>query len=202
MKWFAKVEFNANTLVFHLSGKAAQGTFVGLGRKTEEQLLLEVTGNGNLALGYIFCIGQELLTGIKLSNEVFIRAMHAYQQSASAKLSVIVFIHVVTFQLVYLIDNKVPTAQVEVTHAEINALYAHVGNNALKSVGESGFEVVIDTSHRIAAIYRVQQSLAVSMFRFFGMLVGALNLLLKSVSYLKSLFEDTKRSVPSALSYS
>ena len=40
------------------------------------------------------------------------------------------------------------------------------------------------------------------MFRFFGMLVGALNLLLKSVSYLKSSFEGYKKSVPSALSYS
>ena len=42
------------------------------------------------------------------------------------------------------------SAAVRKTYAEINALYAHVGDNALESLGESGFQVVIDTSHGIA----------------------------------------------------
>ena len=113
-------------------------------------MFLEVSGDGDAAFLHVIGIGKRLLARIKAANQIFVWSVHTNQESASTKLSVVLFIYVVTGKLVHLIDNEVPAAQVEVTHAEVNALYAHVGDNALKPLGEMGFQVVIDTSHVIA----------------------------------------------------
>lgn len=86
---------------------------------------------------------------IKLTDKVFIRAMHTNKQTTSAEDAIILFIYIITRQLVNLIDNQIPTTEIEITDTKIDSSNTHIGNDTLKTLRKFCFYIVVNLSHLI-----------------------------------------------------
>ena len=80
--------------------------------------------------------------------------MHAYEQSRRTEHTFVSLVDIVTFQLVNLVGNEVPSPEVKVTNAEIHALDSRLGYYIFKNLLEllSVTYVVVNLGHwRIAS---------------------------------------------------
>ena len=96
MQGLSKIEPDAYFLFLHLCGESAERPFIVFRWESQQELLLEVSGNGYSAFLHILGIGQLFLAGIETSHEVFIWSVHAYKESAGAEYAVILFIYEIT----------------------------------------------------------------------------------------------------------
>ena len=73
--------------------------------------------------------------------------MHSNQQSAIPHLALVILVHVTAGQFVHLFHYQVPTAQIEITHAEINTLHPSILDDAAKPVRKLYVYVVVYPRH-------------------------------------------------------
>ena len=59
----------------------------------------------------------------------------------------VALINLLTRQVVHLIHNKVPPAQVEVSHAEVRALHTLIADDALQPLGKLYLDVIVYPCH-------------------------------------------------------
>ena len=84
---------------------------------------------------------------IKAAYQVLVRAVHPNQQAAIPQLPLVVLIYIAAGKPVHLFHYQVPTAQVEVTHAEIHALHPDILYDAAKPVRKLYVYVVVYSRH-------------------------------------------------------
>ena len=69
------------------------------------------------------------LTTIKLSDQFLRRAVHPDKEAAGAESLFIIFIDVVARKIINLVNYKIPSTKVEISHAKVHALHPNAGDN-------------------------------------------------------------------------
>lgn len=74
--------------------------------------------------------------------------MHTNQEPAGAEYLLIIFIDVISRELVNLVNNKIPSTKIKIAHAKVNALYSYAGDNAPQTFRELHLDIVVYLGHR------------------------------------------------------
>lgn len=110
--------------------------------------MFEISGNLTFYFLNQFGIRGVVALAVKHFNKLSRRLVHANEQAAYAVDAFIALNHKITFELFYLTNNFLPSAEIKVSYTKIYTLNAYIVNDVVKTIFELDFYIIVYPSHR------------------------------------------------------